>query len=366
VRLVGYVLIELAAGVGLAAGASGAIYFGSRAVATATAAYAASAPTPASAPSNSSGTRAAPTQLERPHAELGVARSSTYFIGVRDEVLLEPLRRAQLARVKFNRGGSSISLRLDFVGGFRASFKPDQTNEQTVPRKEIAAYRINRLIGLETVSPSIGRRFEVKELVDKMEEASKDLLPRFHAQTITDGGMVNGEVQWWIPVIVDAKIDEVNIDSPDGMTSWHKLLQHGVEEPPSAKLLLPQISTMVAFDYLINNTDRWSGSNAKTGPDGKMLFFMDNTFSFGTVLEGSPKVRAALEHVQKFSRSMVRRVRGLAEAELREAMLRDAAPYERLLTESEIAGVLYRRDTFLGYVDSLITQFGEGEVLVYP
>src|SRR5262245_23312788 len=109
----------------------------------ATAAYAASpAPSTVQSP-NGRGNRAAPTLLERPSAPGAVTSPSSHFIGIKDEVLIEPLRRAAVKRVKFNRGGSSISLRIDFEGGFRAAFKPDQTNEQTVPRKEIAAYRIN-------------------------------------------------------------------------------------------------------------------------------------------------------------------------------------------------------------------------------
>ena len=42
-----------------------------------------------------------------------------YFDGVRDELLLAPLRTGQIVEVKFNRGGSSISLRIDFDNGGR-------------------------------------------------------------------------------------------------------------------------------------------------------------------------------------------------------------------------------------------------------
>src|SRR5262249_43708831 len=98
----------------------------------------------------------------------------------------------------------------------------------------------------------------------------------------------------------------------------------------------------------------------------KTLFFMDNTMSFGPVLEGHPKVRGYLERVQKFSRQMVRRIRALEDAEVREAMLSDTAPYEKLLSDAEMAGVIYRRDTFLSYVDGLVREYGEAGVLVYP
>src|SRR5215470_10006053 len=153
------------------------------------------------------------------------ATPSSYFLGIKDEILVEPLLTHEVTRVKFNRGGSSISLRLDFEGGWRAAFKPDQTNEQTVPRKEIAAYRVSRLLGLEAVAPAVGRRFPLKELVEKMDDGSRDVIPR----------------------LIDAKIEGQPIDSTDGMAAWHRYLAVGAAEPYSARALLPQISNMVVF-----------------------------------------------------------------------------------------------------------------------
>jgi hypothetical protein len=364
VRLAGYVLIELATGVSLAAGALGGAYVGARAFRSmASAAYAAEAPMT----QRGDGRHVAPLPLERPLAQLASTTSATYFLGIKDEILLEPLRSAAVKRVKYNRGGSSISLRLDFEGGWRAAFKPDQTNEQTVPRKEIAAYRMSRLLGLESVSPAVGRAFLLKELVEKMDDGSRDLVPRVLEQTIVDeAGLVNGELSWWIPVIVDAKLENVPIDSIDGMTAWHKYLTVGAAEPYSGRALLPQISSMVTFDYLINNSDRWSGSNAKSSTDGKTLFYMDNTLSFGPVPEGTPKARVMLEHVQKFSRALIRRVRALDEVDVRAAMAADRGPYVRLLGDAEIAAVMFRREGLVQYVDGLIASYGEPEVLCYP
>jgi len=362
VRRFGCVLIELAIGVSVAAAGTAAGWYGIRAAQRVGAAYAASdfaPPRPRHLPP--------PAVLE--HAvgpPLGAAPTS-YFLGIKDEILVAPLLAADVTRVKFNRGGSSISFRLEFAGGWRAAFKPDQTNEQTVPRKEIAAYRISRLLGLEAVAPAVGRKFALTELIDKVDEGSRDVIPRMQEQVIVDeDGMVAGELSWWIPVIVDAKLENVPIDEPDGMTAWHRYLSVGAAEPYSGRALLPQISSMVVFDYLINNSDRFSGSNTKASPDGKTLFFMDNTLSFGPVPEGSPKVRSYLENVQKFSRALLRRVRSLDEDTVRAAMSSDTGPYERLLSDAEVAAVMYRRDILLAYVDGLIGELGEAEVLCYP
>src|SRR5215467_12639717 len=110
------------------------------------------------------------------YAAAALAESASYFLGIKDEILLEPLLTHEVTRVKFNRGGSSISLRLDFEGGGRAAFKPEQTNSQTVPRKEIAAYRMSRLLGLDAVSPAVGRRFVWKDVLDKVDAGSRDMI----------------------------------------------------------------------------------------------------------------------------------------------------------------------------------------------
>jgi hypothetical protein len=359
VRLARCVLFELAVGVTLIAGAGGGVYLAAREVANLVgAAHAAHASAP--------GPRLDRPLLQYPLPRLPEVPASGYFLGIKDEILTAPLERAEIVRVRFNRGGSSVSLRIDFADGSRAAFKPDQINLWSIPRKEIAAYRMSRLLGLEAVAPAVGRAFLLQELIDKLEPASADLIGRLRAEAIArEDGMVAGELSWWIPTIVDASLEGLPIDSAEGIAAWRRYLAAGAPEPYSGRHLLPQISNMVVFDYLINNADRFSGSNAKASPDGRTLFFMDNTLSFGTVREGSTKVRTYLEKVQKVSRSLVRRVRALDEATLRAAM-GPAGPYERVLQEEEIAAVLYRRDRFLDYVDALTASHGEGAVLVYP
>lgn len=360
-RLSGYILLELGVGFALLGGVSTGGYLGAQKLAHLTHDVLGTRAQPLSYMASSL-TPLAPTVPPRL-----VERKSAYFLGIKDDVLTAPLLNHPVSSVRFNRGGSSISLRLLFSDGTRAAFKPDQTNEQTIPRKEIAAFRLSRLVGLEAVAPAVPRRFTVEELTEKFDPSSVDILPRFQAEVVLDSdGMVVGELSWWIPTIVDAKLDGVLVDTPDGINLWRQYLTVGEAEPESDRVLLPQISNMLVFDYLINNSDRFSGSNTKMSPDGQILFFMDNTLSFGPVPEGVKFVRSMLEHSQKFSRSLVSRTRALDEARLREAMTTDTGPYEQLLTNSEIAAVLYRKDAFLGYVDDLIANHGQDAVLVYP
>jgi hypothetical protein len=372
VRLGGCILLELAVGFTLLAGVGGGAYVGARELLAETGGGEAFAAQPVETPSWT----APPIGLEplaRPPEPRPVAVATEdapsfgTFLGVSDELLLDPILTRPVTRVKFNRGGSSISLRLDFEGGARAAFKPDQTNLQTVPRKEIAAFRISRLIGLSSVAPAAPRAFSRADLVERMDGASKDVVPRLLAETTLDReGNLRGAVMWWIPEIKDSTIDGYPLDSVNGIVTWKKYLRVGTKVPPRSRVLVPQISNMVAFDFLISNPDRWSGSNAKSSPDGAMLYFMDHGLSFGPNPGGHGKVRVYLERVQKFSRALYAALRELDEARLREVMKADAAPYETLLTEDEIAGVMHRREVLVAYIDELIATHGRDAVLVFP
>jgi hypothetical protein len=286
------------------------------------------------------------------------------FDGVRDELLLAPLRAARITEVKFNRGGSSISLRIDFDNGARAAFKPEQSNFQTIPRREVAAYRINRLLGMGSVA--LGRSFDLEEIIAAVEPDSREFIPRLRAEILAEDGKVTGELSWWIPVIRRARVNGYYIDETDGIVTWKRYLRVGNDIPAAEWRLMAQISDMLVFDFLINNSDRWSGRNAQASADGQVLYFMDNTLSFGNDPKGHSKVRTYLERAQKFSRSLVERLRRLSADEVHTAIDADTGDFDYLLDEDEIAALLSRRDHLLGYIDQLIAQHGEQAVLAFP
>jgi hypothetical protein len=298
-----------------------------------------------------------PQQLEPDAIEITSDATGT-FLGMKDELLLDRMQTAEIAKAKLNKGGSSISFRLDFADGSRASFKPEQINPQTVPRKEIAAYRINRLLGMNHVAPSTHRSLHRDELIGKLPPEMAFFEKRINAETIFDEeGFTRGEVQYWIPVIVDS-----HLDSLENVLAWWKWMTIGEEIPADKQLLMEQLSSLLLFDLLINNSDRFSGGNLMTSPDGKTLFYMDNTFGFQIEPEGHIRCRTYLFRCQKFSRRFVQALRKMDLGSLRAAL--EAEP--GVLTEAEMRSVIARRDVGLRYVDGLISQFGEDKVLLFP
>ena len=120
-----------------------------------------------------------------PSRDLQVAHNASgTFLGVRDDLLVYPILEGHPIRVKLNRGGSSISFRVDFDTGARAAFKPDQTNMQTVPRYEVAAYRLNRLLGLNRVAPAVPKTLSYDELLADLVPDSNSFLPRIDAEVL--------------------------------------------------------------------------------------------------------------------------------------------------------------------------------------
>ena len=282
-----------------------------------------------------------------------------------DADLLEPILLRPVTVAKMNKGGSSLSIRLDFEGGSRAAFKPEQIHPQTVPRKEIAAYRINRLLGLHSVAPAAPREFSKKSLEKALLAKQPGQLARFRQEAVAREGQVLGVVSFWIPVITRPKIGGHELDSPQGIALWRSYLSQGGVIPKESESLCIQLASLLVFDAVINNPDRFSGGNVRGSKDKKTLYAMDNTLSFGVGPTASDKVMRHLKRTEKFSRRLVRRLRRLREKEVTE-ILGESAPMPYLVTKQELAQVLVRRDAILQYVDELVAEHGEERVLVFP
>jgi len=284
------------------------------------------------------------------------------FLGMSDELLLERVRTQPIARFKLNHGGSSLSFRVDFADGSRAAWKPMQTNMQSVPRKEVAAYRLNRLLGLHAVPPAAPRAVTRDELLEHLHPESLVALPRIKAETVfgPDGRTI-GTASYWIPIIKDS-----GFDTPDGRKQTQAWLTIGQEIPPDRLSMAAQVSTLIVFDFLTSNPDRYSGGNMKMSEDGKQLYYMDNTMSFYVDGTGNERNREVLFKTQRFSRALYEALDRVTVANLQRALAEElGTPYE-ILTPAEISAVAARRAVVQRYIADLIAQHGERAVLFFP
>jgi hypothetical protein len=301
------------------------------------------------------------TDLSAPPDPHVASEAGGTFLGMSDDLLLARLRSAPIVRAKLNKGGSSLSFRLDFADGSRAAFKPAQTNLQTIPRKEVAAYRLCRLLGLTGVPPAVRRSVTRDELLLHLHPDSQPALPRIRAETLFDPqGKTQGAVSYWIPEIRDA-----GLDTPAGMAKSAAWLKIGQEIAPEDEAIAAQVSDLVVFDFLTANPDRYSGGNIKTSPEGDRLYFMDNTMAFFLSADGHPRNRAWLDRTERFSRRLWAALDRVTERSLQRVLGHDIDGLE-ILTNSEIKAVIARRETLQRHVKALLATHDEAEVFAFP
>lgn len=303
-----------------------------------------------------------------PRAELSPPppEPATVF-GASDPDLLAPLAATPVTRIRINRGGTSLSLRVEFASGARAAFKPMQIHLQSDPRREIAAYRIDRLLGIGHVPPAKSVEFAVGDLIAAADPASRDRAgSRIAEEAIARHGKLRGELSWWVPALERVRIGGRYIDEPDGEALWIGYLQVAAAMPGELRPLLAQLAALVVFDVVIDNADRWSGANTLGSPDDRILYFMDNTMAFSRFTRGHTTNLSRLHRIQVFPRGLIGRLRWLTAEAVAAALGGDDAVLGPLLSEAEIHAMLSRRDHVLEYVDGLIAELGEDAVLALP
>jgi hypothetical protein len=368
VRLASCLAFELLCGIGMCAGAGAGLWLATNVVRDSLVQHEAVAATRNERPPLVS--VLSPRRLEpTPVPVLQIAKGPSTIYGSDDDTLMAGIRGSEVTRVKINHGGTSLSLRLDFASGARAAFKPKQTHYQPNPRREIAAYRLDRLLGIGHVPPAISGGVEVAKLIAAADPAARGFVEkRLQVEAEPTGDMLYGEFSWWIPELKNATIMQWRVDEDDGIDAWRDMLRPAMPLPDKYRDFVAQIGSLIVFDFVIDNSDRWTGSNTKGSVDGKYLYFMDNTLSFTQFTRGHTKNLTYLQRVGRFSRSLIERMRSLTKEQLQHAMApRDVdAELGELLTDAEMTAVLARRDYVIEYVDSLVDKYGADKVLVFP
>lgn len=140
------------------------------------------------------------------------------------------LEKGKIKKIKYQGGGVNQSFRIKFENGISAIFKPQLPDRKNLIHREVAAYRLSRLMGLDIVPPTTIRTLR------------GDNIP-------ADLQGVKGSLQFFIT--------DGNTLEKHKVNKQKSLRLHGndydIEGTPSGRRL-------IIFDWLINNHDR--GSNA--------------------------------------------------------------------------------------------------------
>lgn len=304
------------------------------------------------------------------------------FLGEPDAPRISSLRSAAIAQVKKGRGGRSLAFRITLEDGTLGYFKPEQSFSAAHWYSEVAAYYLDRELGMERVPPTTGRRLHWSELKDA---AGGD--HRVSELDIAPDGTIRGAFIWWIPeplkrLRMGRRWERwVRVQDTLPITPYQRPVDYrsdlrgrpGVREAtdptrpiaksPDTEERPAELSDMILFDYLTQNVDRWGGNftNVRTRGTGGPLIYLDNGAGFWLGNQRLGLMEARLKALQRFRRSTIDAVRTLDVDRLAQRLARD--PLAPVLNDKQLDGLRRRRQAILEHVERLVSRFGEADVL---
>lgn len=248
-------------------------------------------------------------------------------------------------------GHTSVVFKIKLENGTEVCFKPESKRGKTRYRGEIAAYRLAVALGLSNVIPAMVRSFDANEVRSALDPSARDL---FDKEAVLRDGTVKGAAMPWLQ-----KLEFLPLESPAWRGRWSGWLSGGAL-PEDQRALATQISTLVVFDLLTGNWDRWSGANVGIDRPTSTLLFVDNDGAFFDPPPKEPLAAqtALVKKTERFSKSFVDRLRKLEPVPLADAIGEESAGVP-LLSASVLAGVAERRKLVLDHVDALVKDKGE-------
>jgi hypothetical protein len=148
---------------------------------------------------------------------------------------------------------------------------------------------------------------------------------------------------------------------------WKAWLRRDGAIPDDRRTRAREISTLVAFDFVTGNWDRWSGGNVGLDKKSGTLLYIDNDGAFFETppTEALQRNERLLRAVDRFSRAFVDHLRALDDAAFT-AALGEESPGVPLLSAKALAGALQRRRQLLALVDEKRKSAGDDATLAFP
>jgi hypothetical protein len=258
-------------------------------------------------------------------------------------------------------GHTSVVLRMRTVARVTAAVKLCSHGLERGYQREIAAYRVGRLLGLDNVPPAIFRIVTWQEIHDRFYESLLDRRRLVHREVLWgEDGSAPGAAIYWVKGLRSMGLEDT--------AKWERWVRDGTI-PDGRSALARDLSTMAVFDFLVGNWDRFSGGNLPTDRARQRAFLRDNDRAFSSPLLSGRyrKLLDGLRRTERFSRSVVQRLVAMDEQSIRAELARDPSHVTNpLLTDAEIADLLDRRATILTYIAALVDERGADRVLVFP
>ncbi|MEM7137082.1 MAG: hypothetical protein AAF500_10910 [Myxococcota bacterium] len=310
--------------------------------------------------------------------------SEPAFLGEADAPRIDSLREVEVDRVVRGKGGRSLAFKIWLSDGTVGYFKPAQSFSAAHWYSELAAYYLDRELGLGRVPPTVGRVFAWQDL---RRAAGGD--PRIKELAFGPDKTLKGAFIWWVPQrLARLRLGRqwerwVRVQRTLPITPYQRPVDYradlngrsGTREAtdPDRPLAGPapdneraaELSDLIVFDYLTQNVDRWGGgfTNVRTREEDGPLIYLDNGAGFWLGQQRLGLMEARLKALQKFRLSTVEAVRNLDIDAFAARLASD--PLAPILNEKQLAGLRKRQKAFLAHVDRMVARFGEAEVLAW-
>ncbi len=240
-------------------------------------------------------------------------------------------------------GGNDVKfiVRLDDGSkkGLKAIFRPEHLEDEWKHRKEIAAYRLAMLCGIENVPITVARSFP--------ESMFKRSGEKTQARLAFRDDLLAGALQLFVTGAHDPLGEDGFAWAKERLLALSVPGQPFTMDPSEAR----QFSRLLVFDYLQSNPDRFSGGNLLQGEDGT-FWFIDNADTYYACY----RIRKRLNKLCHFDRQLVNTLRQLSEAQLQSHL-------GKLLGPKQVGRIWKRVQIVLARVDGLIAEHGEARVL---
>jgi hypothetical protein len=259
-------------------------------------------------------------------------------------------------------GHTSYVLKVTLDNGAVGAFKP-RSGKPLGDRRykgEIAAYRLAEALGLNNVPRTIARTFRAVDLRNALPSEGQAEFDRV-ARTGPEGDLEGALTAW-----VDA-YEVLPLESAAWRSRWMQWLTvRHPEIAASDRAVARAISTLIAFDCMTANWDRWSGANVARDASTGTVLYVDND---GAFFDDPPPTAIdrqflLLGRVVRFSRAFISALRSVDIEVLRSVLGKDerGAP---LLPERNIFAADARRRRVLEIVDAAIAREGADDALAF-
>jgi hypothetical protein len=281
------------------------------------------------------------------------------------ETILRHMREARPTKFK-PVGSTSVVFKVDLDAPMSMAWRPRTKLHARGWLNEIAAWRLSRALGMDSVPPAITRRFHKPLMRDRFDPEFRDGWSDYDWAMPGDREGVEGVCVFWVD-----GMRELGFESGSGRARWENGLSQSSPLPttPTEQSLMRDVSTMIAFDYVIANFDRWSGGNVRADRTGRRVVIRDHNLAFIRPVPDrlAQRMLTDLRKVERFSRSFITRLAALDEPTLRAELTQDpASRTDPALDSDQLHDTLDRAQTVLSHVATLIEQHGEARVLVFP